>query len=152
MKITIISVGKKISGPEAELISEYTRRLDNTLSLDWKFIPHGQGEPEIAKKNESAKVLEYLQSQAGSFAILLDERGKSLDNSTLAEIVKSPDYSQIIFVIGGAYGVALEVQNACQKVYKISDLILPHRLVRIVLSEQIYRSQAINKNHPYHHS
>ena len=59
---------------------------------------------------------------------------------------------KIIFLIGGAYGVDQQVQKRANLIWSLSTLVFPHQLVRLILSEQLYRACTILKNEPYHHS
>lgn len=150
MKITILSIGKKPRGAELELIDEYAKRIQKPWILEWKFVPHQPGNVQKAKQDESSKLLEYISDN--EFVVLLDERGKSINNMQLAEMFSPESTNQdIVFVIGGAYGVDERVQARADKVLSLSGLVFPHKIVRIVLAEQLYRSQAILQGHPYHH-
>ncbi len=147
MKITIISVGKRSGGAEQTLIDEYTKRL-RALDVSWHFLAHAAGDAKRAKAQESAAILAALQPS--DFVVLLDERGRPLNNQQLVQLCQNSS-KRVVFVIGGAYGVDQSVRSRADATYRISDLILPHKLVRILLAEQLYRSEAIIKNHPYHH-
>jgi 23S rRNA (pseudouridine1915-N3)-methyltransferase len=57
----------------------------------------------------------------------------------------------VTMVIGGAYGVSDELQTRAQVIWSLSSLVFPHQLVRLLLTEQIYRAQEIAAGHPYHH-
>ncbi len=155
MKITIISVGKKPFGPEKELIDQYLKRLNKKFVLNWRFIAHSDLPNNSARSKETEAILEILDSKNCENVILLDERGASLSNSELAKILDYSQAQEVIFIIGGAYGVDQKMLEERLKsklrVYKISDLVMPHRLVRVLLAEQVYRSQAILEGHPYHH-
>lgn len=76
-----------------------------------------------------------------------------VSNEELAGIIKesSSKYKRIVFIIGGAYGVDDTLRKNVNYILKLSDLVFPHEIVRLILSEQIYRSIMILNNHPYHH-
>jgi 23S rRNA (pseudouridine1915-N3)-methyltransferase len=57
----------------------------------------------------------------------------------------------VTFIIGGPYGVTQELRDRSNFVWSLGKLVMPYEIVRLVLVEQIYRSQCINSNHPYHH-
>jgi 23S rRNA (pseudouridine1915-N3)-methyltransferase len=59
---------------------------------------------------------------------------------------------QLIFLIGGAFGVSKDVSKRANYTWSISPLVFPHQIVRLILSEQIYRACTIIKNEKYHHS
>ena len=58
---------------------------------------------------------------------------------------------QVVIIIGGAYGVNETVQKRADFVWSLSNLVFPHQLVRLILTEQLYRSQEIANGNPYHH-
>lgn len=149
MKITIVSVGKKPKGSELEMIEEYTKRIQKPWEIAWNVLPHQPGNATSAKKAESSAILEVIKGY--EVVLLLDERGDSIDNQKLAHIFDSGNVQNLAVIIGGAYGVDERVREQSDKIIKLSDLVLPHRLVRILLVEQLYRSQMILLGHPYHH-
>lgn len=60
--------------------------------------------------------------------------------------------ASIVFIIGGAYGVDDTIMSRAQLVWSLSALVFPHQLVRLILTEQLYRAQQISAGGPYHHS
>ena len=85
--------------------------------------------------------------------MLLDERGDEIDSPQLARVLDNAFTvgRQITFIIGGAYGVDDRVHQRADFVWSLSPLVFPHQLVRLILSEQLYRAQQITAGHPYHH-
>ncbi|MGE5327716.1 MAG: 23S rRNA (pseudouridine(1915)-N(3))-methyltransferase RlmH, partial [Thiobacillus sp.] len=85
--------------------------------------------------------------------ILLDEAGKLINSQDLSR--KLTEYfnrsKNIVFVIGGAYGVHDALFERADFIWSLSPLVFPHQLVRLILTEQIYRAQEIDAGHPYHH-
>lgn len=87
--------------------------------------------------------------------ILLDERGKSMKTIEFADMLEDAknESQDLIFIIGGSYGVDLEVFSQIpHQTLKISDFVMPHSLALLVLLEQIYRANEIMKGSGYHHS
>ena len=85
--------------------------------------------------------------------IALDERGKNIDSIAFSEIIKNAqeNYSKnIIFVIGGAHGLDSTVRQRANHIISFGKMTMPHKIARILLVEQIYRSLTIINNHPYH--
>jgi 23S rRNA (pseudouridine1915-N3)-methyltransferase len=84
--------------------------------------------------------------------IALDERGTGL--STLALAGKLQDWQQagsdVALVIGGPDGLDAGFKQAAQERLRLSELTLPHAMVRVLLLEQLYRAWSINAHHPYH--
>ncbi len=87
------------------------------------------------------------------FVVLLDERGKRVDSPTLSRLFLDPLESSrpVVVIIGGAYGVDSSVHARADFIWSLSPLVFPHQLVRLILAEQVYRSQEIAAGHPYHH-
>jgi 23S rRNA (pseudouridine1915-N3)-methyltransferase len=87
--------------------------------------------------------------------VLLDERGHQLSSEELATFIQlraNESIKNIIFLIGGAYGVSDELIKRADYKWSFSKLVFPHQLVRLILAEQIYRACTIMRNEKYHHS
>ena len=150
MLIKIITVGSKPADAMTSLIAEYEKRLPASVRIQWQFLKHGvSADASTSKQQESENILRALPQS--SFCILLDETGKQITNQELAKQLFETG-RDVVFIIGGAHGVTKELVERADKVLSLSKLVLPHQIVRLVLSEQIYRSYAIHINHPYHHS
>jgi 23S rRNA (pseudouridine1915-N3)-methyltransferase len=105
------------------------------------------------KVEEGRQILSRLQS--GDCLILLDERGKLLSSPDVAKMIAqkaNQGMSKLVFLIGGAYGVSEDVKARAQFIWSLSPLVFPHMLVRLILSEQLYRACTILRNEKYHHS
>ena len=86
--------------------------------------------------------------------VALEERGKQLSSEGLAEFIQAranESTKKIIFLIGGAYGIDEQVLKRANFKWSLSQLVFPHQLVRLILSEQVYRACTILKNEKYHH-
>jgi 23S rRNA (pseudouridine1915-N3)-methyltransferase len=151
MPLKIIAVGKSHESWIAEGVSRYERRLKTPFSAEWVFLPHSSREGLMARQDESERVLARLNPD--DFVILLDERGRELDSPQLAALLKERlDRSiSIALIIGGAYGVTDELRNRADIVWSLSPLVFPHQLVRLIVVEQLYRSQEISRGAQYHH-
>ena len=88
----------------------------------------------------------------GTRIVALDERGTSLRTTALAERLKEWQLggSDVALVIGGPDGLDPEFRHAAHERIRLSDLTLPHAMVRVLLIEQLYRAWSVNANHPYH--
>jgi 23S rRNA (pseudouridine1915-N3)-methyltransferase len=111
------------------------------------LLSHSGKENEEAIKTESKTILGKISSS--DYVIVLDERGKLIDNYELSN--KLSVNKNIIIIIGGPYGVSQEIRDRANFVWSLGKLVYPYEIVRLILTEQIYRSQMINLNHPYHH-
>ena len=148
MKITIITVGNKPNSPAQQLIYDWEKRLSRHIQLSWHFIPHAKGDTKAAVRSESIMLSSKIPDK--SFVILLDERGSQLSSPNFSELLFSAN-KDIIFIIGGAYGVDDSIRNRADYIWSLSKLVFPHELVRLLLIEQLYRADCIQRGHPYHH-
>lgn len=147
MKILIISPGKGHDRTVAEGVAEYEKRLQKQFTVEWSFPPVG------TKESEGAAILKLLKE--GDFVVLLDERGVEVDTPGVAALLDKQMQSgakRLVFIIGGAYGVSEEVQKRANATHKLSSLVFPHMLVRLILLEQLYRAASILSGGKYHHT
>ncbi|QRZ62447.1 23S rRNA (pseudouridine(1915)-N(3))-methyltransferase RlmH [Rothia sp. ZJ932] len=150
MTIKIIAIGKKHEKWVSEGIDRYESRLRKPWDITWTYLPHSSLAEEQARAEESKRILDKVSN--GDYLILLDERGKNLSSPELSALLNSYlGFKQIIIVIGGAYGVDDSVRQRANTVWSLSKLVFPHQLVRLILTEQIYRAGEIAHNRPYHH-
>lgn len=149
MKIEIICIAKIKNNAFADLIQMYQKRI--RWSLDIIALESKLKEPAKCREEENCKILKHLDKQAVKIA--MDERGKtfsSLEFSKKMEDFSCEGPSRIQFVIGGADGLLDEVRQHCDLLISFGKQTWPHALARVMLLEQIYRSQQIMAGHPYH--
>lgn len=148
MKIQILAIGK-LRGGEAEWCDEYAKRLKGSVTI--KEMAVSKNLPEDATQKAEADLL-LAAIPAKSFIVLLDERGKDMTSREFsAKLTAWQEQSgQVTFLIGGASGVTDKVRAAAQVTLGFGQLTWPHRLVRVMLLEQLYRAQQIASGHPYH--
>lgn len=96
-----------------------------------------------------------LQSlQKDDYLVLLDERGKQMTSEAVAGFIQAranESLKNVVFLIGGAYGVSEEIIQRANYKWSLSQLVFPHQLVRLILAEQVYRACTIIRNEKYHH-
>lgn len=155
MKITILAVGKKHDPKLQEAISDYSKRLNHYVKLEWKLLdvklPTSMGNERI-RTLESDAIRKELRRNDTS--ILLDERGDHLTSPELANTIQghmNSGVQNIVFIIGGAFGVDNNLLNQVSFKLSLSKLIFPHQLVRLILLEQLYRAHTILAGEKYHH-
>ena len=145
----IVAIGKK-SEPWLKIgLEGYNKRLQGRFEVEWVILPNSGFTDARACENESKLILSRLK--ADDYVILLDERGKALDSIELSDLLIKHLSQPIVFIIGGAYGVDQTVKDRANYIWSLSRLVFPHQVVRLVLTEQVYRSQTILSHHPYHH-
>lgn len=151
MAIRIIAVGKKHESWVDEGIERYSKRLRKPFNVEWVLMPHSAREGDLARQEESEAIQKRLSSD--DFTVLLDERGELLDSPALSRLLLKgmEQKAQIAIIIGGAYGVTDELRTQADKVVSLSPMVFPHQLVRLIMTEQIYRAEQIAQGGPYHH-
>ncbi|WP_185174633.1 23S rRNA (pseudouridine(1915)-N(3))-methyltransferase RlmH [Rothia nasimurium] len=150
MTIKIIAIGKKHEKWVKDGIDRYETRLRKPWDITWQYLPHSSLAEEAARAEESRRILEKVDRD--DYLVLLDERGKMLSSPALARLLEAQlGYKKVVLVIGGAYGVDDSVRARANTVWSLSDLVFPHQLVRLIITEQIYRAGEIAAGRPYHH-
>ncbi|MEM6781089.1 MAG: 23S rRNA (pseudouridine(1915)-N(3))-methyltransferase RlmH [Pseudomonadota bacterium] len=144
LHIEVIAVGKfKRGGHFHDLWTHFEKQLQWPIKLI---------ELDTSKKFEEHKLIQSKISK-GAYIIALDERGQSLKSMTFAkemEKLQDTGVPLVQFILGGADGLSDEIRNQANKIISFGSQTWPHMLARIMLIEQIYRSQQILKGHPYH--
>ena len=151
MSIRIIAVGKKHESWVVDGIERYQKRLKQPFLLEWILLPHSAREGSQARREESERIRARLHDT--DYVVLLDETGSNVDTPTLSTLLSSQfnNSKQVVMVIGGAYGVDTTLHARANMTWSLSRLVFPHQLVRLILTEQLYRAQEIAAGNPYHH-
>lgn len=147
MKLLIISVGKEKDELTQGIRKHFEMRILHYLPIEWLYVSH-----ESTKEKEGEKILGLLKKE--DYVVLLDERGKDMKSESLAELLENrmvDSVRRMVFIIGGAYGVSKSVHERANYTWKLSSLVFPHMLVRVILMEQVYRALTIIKGEKYHH-
>lgn len=155
MKLLLWSVGKPHESYAKHGIEEFSQRITRYFPSEWKLIAPARqaGTEEDIKKQEAKHILDALEKD--DYLVLLDERGKQFTSEALATFIQTranESTRNLIFLIGGAYGVDKSVQQRANYTWSLSPLVFPHQLVRLILAEQLYRACTILRNEKYHHS
>lgn len=154
MKILLVAVGSKMPAWVQAGCDEYSKRLPRDLAPQLVEIPLGV-------RSKSTAVQEAMRQEGETILaavppaytmVALDVRGKSWSTEQLADNLARwrMEGHNLAFVIGGPDGFSPACLERAQVRWSLSDLTLPHPLVRIVLLEQLYRAWTILQNHPYH--
>lgn len=157
MKVSIICVGKIKEKFFTDAISEYKKRLSRFCDFEVIEIPDlpipdnaSDAQKEQIKNREGEKILEKLKGNP--YIISLCIEGKTLSSEELAKTVADATQttSHVAFIIGGSLGLSDDVKSKSKLRLSFGRMTLPHQLMRVVLTEQIYRSFMINTNTGYH--
>ena len=157
MKISFWSIGKNHEPYVKAGIEDFTKRISRYFKVDWQLIPVPKNAGNLSemdlRKKEGEIILQWLKED--DYLITLDERGKTLTSEGLAEFIQlraNESRKQIIFLIGGIYGMDQMILKRSDYTWSLSPLVFPHQLVRLILAEQVYRACTILRNEKYHHS
>jgi 23S rRNA (pseudouridine1915-N3)-methyltransferase len=157
MTIYCWTIGKPSENYVKEGILLFSKRIEHYYPISWQIIPPPKQAANMdaptLKEEESKKVLALLQPT--DKLVLLDERGKNLFSPDVAGLLQKnaeQGTKNLIFLIGGAYGVSDAVKKRADFCWSLSNLVFPHMLVRLILAEQLYRACTIMRNEKYHHA
>ena len=153
MKLLVVAVGQRVPDWAQAAWDDYAKRFPPEMRLELKAV---KTEPRASKTLASLLAAERERIEAaipkGAHVVALDERGTQLTTVALAARVKEWQLQarDVALVIGGPEGLDPEFKRAAHERVRLSDLTLPHAMVRVLLAEQLYRAWSVNANHPYH--
>jgi 23S rRNA (pseudouridine1915-N3)-methyltransferase len=149
MEIIIKAIGREKSLEIKKLSEEYLKMTKWRISIE-EFELNKTLPQQEQKLQEGKLLLNNIPSNA--YVYTLDEKGKQFTSPNFAmHLNERFNHSKgIYFLIGGAYGHSQEVKARANFLLSLSDLTFPHKLARLFLIEQLYRTYAIINNHPYH--
>ena len=154
MQLIVAAVGHKMPAWIDAGFQEYAKRMPPECRLVLKEIK--PIDRTANKSAESVMAQERSRIEAvlpkGGRVIALDERGSAMTTLELAQQLSiwQQHGGDVSFVIGGADGLDAEFKQNAHMLFRLSNMTLPHGLVRVILAEQLYRAWSILKNHPYH--
>lgn len=153
MKLMVVAVGQRIPDWAQTAWTDYAKRFPPDFRVELKAV---KTEPRSAKTLAQIVAAERVRIEAaipkGSRVVALDERGTTINTKQLAERLTQWQLAAdpVVWVIGGPDGLDPEWRDAAHERIRLSDLTLPHAMVRVLLIEQLYRAWSIQAQHPYH--
>lgn len=153
MKLSIVAVGQKLPDWAQTAYDDYAKRFPPELRVSLKAV---KTEARGSRALDALLGTERLRIEAaidkGTHIVALDEKGASITTVGLADKLKVWQRSgdDIVIVIGGPDGLDADFKRSAHERLRLSDLTLPHAMVRVLLIEQLYRAWTITINHPYH--
>ena len=152
-KITLVCIGNLKEKYWKDAIDEYKKRLSkffefNIIELsETKLHKANDSEIKMVVESEGDKILEKVK---GKKVVSLAIEGEVVSSEQLAQIIeKETDFNELCFVIGGSYGLDERVKKLGRKI-SFGRITLPHQLIRVVFTEQLYRAGTILNNIEYH--
>lgn len=153
MKLLIVAVGQRVPQWAQVAYDDYAKRLPPEFGLELRTVktePRGSKTLPTLLLAESQRIRAVLPR--GCRVVVLDERGAALSTQALAQALRQWQAAgdDVALVIGGPDGLDPALRASAQQSIRLSDLTLPHALVRVLLVEQLYRAWSVNAHHPYH--
>lgn len=158
LSVTLMVVGKIKEKYFTDAIDEYSKRLKryckfNIIEVKDEPTPDNPSPNEKAAvlNREGARIIEKLPKSA--YIVSLCIEGKQMDSSAFADFIEktaADGNSEIVFIIGGSMGICDELKSKSDYKLSFSKMTFPHQLMRVVLTEQIYRAFNISNGGKYH--
>lgn len=158
MNVKIITVGKLKEKYLKDGIAEYAKRLQKFAKFEIIEVPDekapeqlSQAEMDKIMQKEGDRILSKIKDREYVFALAI--KGKERSSEELAQEIDKltvSGNSDLTFIIGGSLGLDPAVLKRANTQISFGRFTLPHQLMRLVLTEQIYRAFMINQGSPYH--
>lgn len=158
MKITILCVGKIKEVFYRQAIDEYAKRLSKYCKLEIVEVADEKTPDKASevlesqiKEKEAERLIDKLKED--SYIFTLEIKGKKYTSEAFSETIEKltiQGKSHLTFVIGGSLGLHEKILKLSNHPISFSDMTFPHQLMRVILTEQIYRAFRIINNEPYH--
>ena len=154
MRVHLVVVGRLRAGPELDLIKDYLTRFDRSgraLGLGPAQVIEVEDKKGGGMAAEAALLEKAIPS--GALVCCLDERGKVMSSPDFADQLagwRDNGRQDVAFVIGGADGIDPALRERADALLSFGKMVWPHMLVRVMLSEQLYRAASILAGAPYH--
>jgi 23S rRNA (pseudouridine1915-N3)-methyltransferase len=154
VRVALIAVGTRMPMWVEAGVAVFEPRLPREWRFELVEIPVAargdNADLSRLKRAEGEKMLRAIPD--GAEVIAFDERGESLATTDWARAVRDwqRDGRDVALLIGGPDGLDPALRAAAHERIRLSDLTLPHAMVRVLLAEQLYRAWSVNAGHPYH--
>ena len=157
MKLKVISIGQLKNNPILEIQRDYESRILNLSksvgikNLEIKELPISKKSSIKERQKEEAKIISQHIKQ-NNLNLFLDGKGENINSVDISQIISksSFDGKDLVFFIGGPDGFDEKIIKVANKTVSFGRVTWPHKLIRIMLLEQLYRGITILNNHPYH--
>ena len=157
MKLKVISIGQLKNNPILEIQRDYESRILSLSksvgikNLEIKELPISKKSSIKERQKEEAKIISQHIKQ-NNLNLFLDGKGENINSVDISQIISksSFDGKDLVFFIGGPDGFDEKIIKVANKIISFGRVTWPHKLIRIMLLEQLYRGITILNNHPYH--
>ena len=155
MKTNLILIGKTDNKHFQAGIDDYVGRITHYMPFEVTVIPDIKNTKSLTnaqqKEREGELILKHLT--AADTLVLLDEHGRDMRSVEFAAWIekKRQTANRLVMCIGGPYGFSQAVYDRANEMISLSKMTFSHQMVRLILTEQIYRACTIIKGEQYHH-
>jgi 23S rRNA (pseudouridine1915-N3)-methyltransferase len=153
MRIVLVAVGMRMPSWAEDAFADFAKRMPPELRLELKAV---KAEPRMSRSAAQLMAAEAARIEAaiprGARRICLDEHGERVTSAELAARIAAwqREGGDAALLVGGPDGLDPALKARCDETLRLSDLTLPHALVRVVVAEALYRAWSIQAGHPYH--
>ena len=133
--------------------AEYTKRMPREMTVEIVEIkPNKRASGKNSAQVQEAEGKRIIEAAGQDYLIALDEHGQEVTTLQLADRMTNwlGGGRNVALVIGGADGLHADLKARADWLWSLSKLTLPHGIVRVLLTEQLYRAHTVLSNHPYH--
>jgi len=151
LQISVYAVGRKMPAWVNMAVSDYMKRLPQRWQFEVREFPQAQADNgELTMSREADSLLAALPAKA--HVVALDNRGRTWSTEQLAAELEGWQSlgKSIVLLTGGPEGLHQRCRERADQLWSLSPLTFPHPLVRVIVTEQLYRAQSILDHHPYH--
>lgn len=156
MKLHLLVVGKTTDKHLDALIQQYVERVKHYIPFEMEVIPELKNTKALTfeqqKEREGELIVKALRD--GDYLVLLDEGGREFRSMEFATYLDKRQHSvarRLVLVVGGPYGFSQQVYALAKEKISLSKMTFSHQMVRLFITEQIYRAMTILRGEPYHH-
>ena len=154
MKLRMLAVGTKMPAWIEQGYQEYAKRLPHDCALELVELAPGHRAKNTSKEKAMQQEAEALRKaiRPQDYVVALDVKGKPWSTEQLADNLSNwrMQGGDVALLIGGPDGMTADILALAQQRWSLSNLTLPHPLVRVLMAEQLYRAWSILQGHPYH--
>ena len=156
MNITLLTIGKTRTAYLKSGIEEYLGRLRRYVPYEIVELPdvRNAGKLPFEEQKEAEGKLLLQQLAPSDHVMLLDERGKEYTSKQFAsrlEGILASGKKRLVMAVGGPYGFSKAVYDRADELLSLSKMTFNHEMVRLFITEQVYRAMTILRGEPYHH-
>ena len=153
MKLLVLAIGQRQPAWAESAWDDFAKRFPPEMRLALKAL---KAEPRASRNPAQCMAAEAQRIDAacpkGARRVVLDERGAAVTTPQLAERLQRwrAEARDVVLLIGGPDGLDATLKAGADETLRLSDLTLPHALVRVLLAEALYRACTLLQGHPYH--